>query len=82
MTKKNYCNQSEHKSIFFGDLSERMDPNFEITSHLVPVALARFGREKRGYRESWMFCLGFILRRTDTNLGGLFLRPFAFGDEF
>ena len=29
-----------------------------------------------------MFCLGFILRRTDIKLGRLFLGPFAFGDEF
>ena len=65
--------------MFFADLSERIDINFQITPYL--VALARFGREKREYRESWMICLGFILRRTDTKLGGYFLWPFAFGDE-
>ena len=47
------------------------------------VALAGFGRERREFRESWLFCLGLILRRADTmKPSRLFFWPFAFGDEF
>ena len=78
--KTNNWNQSELKCISVSDLSGLIDTNPEL-HEFVPYR-GRLGREKRESRESWIFCLGFILRRTDIKLGRLFLRPFAFGDEF
>ena len=78
--KTNNWNQSELKCMSFSDLSGLIDNNPEL-HEFVPYR-GRFGREKRESRESWIFCLGFILRRTDIKLRRLFLRPFAFGDEF
>ena len=65
--KTNNSNQSKLKCISVSDLSELIDTNPEL-HEFVPYR-GRFGCEKRESRESWMFCLGLILRRTDTKLG-------------
>ena len=81
-TEKNYWNQSELKCVFFPGLSELKGTKSPLSLCLVVAALAGFGREKREYRKSWMFRLGFNLRIADAKFGRLFLRQFAFGDEF